>query len=274
MASIKHFNSYTTGKLPEKTQKVCAEALASMYREPSTRQCLPFKIVMERCHDLDLYRCYGQHEMDGKLEELETDLAVEHEAKELGRFAENAIVATGDRIFSSHTGLGEHDYDDVKFPLCSQSPAACIAAIQSALGPFTAAEKLCLATSEFKKAYDVTVAPAFQFELFSAVQNLIKAYCVGTKLDASQGQAFIKQLHDNAFEHKDELVKNVSGACMRLWTCDEPKLDGRAFYQIINELLRSDRPDAMRDVAVFCRGINALLVTRRMVNILISSGTI
>jgi hypothetical protein len=207
--------------------------------------------------------------MDGKLDKLERDLGVEHEAKELGRLAENAICATGDRNFSSHIGLGERDYDDVKFPLCSQSPAACIAAIQTAFSPLATVEKLCLDTSEFKKAYDVISAPPYQFDLFTAVRSLIETYSVQSKLEASQGHAFFKELHENAFKYTEELLENVSGACMRLWTRDEPKLDGRAFYQIINELLRLDRPDAMRYVAVFCRGINALLVTRAMVNILL-----
>lgn len=231
--------------------------------EPATRRCHPFKIVMECCHNLDLYCCYELDKMDDKKKELEDDLAVEREVQELIRLAEYAIVTTGDRLCCSHTGLDKKNYDDEKFPRCSQSPAACITAIQSALDPLPTEKEQCLTTSEFKKAYDICKAPAFPHTVFNAVEILIEAYCADLQLSASEGEAFLKKLHKIAYMHLDE-VKCVSMTCMRLWTCEEPLLDGRPFYSIINQLLRLDKPDVMSNVVIFCRGINTLLVTRKL----------
>jgi hypothetical protein len=44
--------------------------------EAKTERSLPYKLVLERCHDLDLYRCYGKKRMIEKRDRMKTELGV------------------------------------------------------------------------------------------------------------------------------------------------------------------------------------------------------
>ena len=44
-----------------------------MYRAPKTGRSRATKLVFERSHDLDLFRCYGEKKMAAKLERLGED---------------------------------------------------------------------------------------------------------------------------------------------------------------------------------------------------------
>jgi hypothetical protein len=52
------------------------ESLERMYMEAKTERSLPYKLVLERCHDLDLYRCYGKKRMIEKRDRMKTELGV------------------------------------------------------------------------------------------------------------------------------------------------------------------------------------------------------
>ena len=44
--------------------------------EAKTERSLPYKLVLERCHDLDLYRCYGKKRMIEKRDRMKIELGV------------------------------------------------------------------------------------------------------------------------------------------------------------------------------------------------------
>ena len=44
--------------------------------EAKTERSLPYKLVLERCHDLDLYRCYKEKRMIEKRDRMKTELGV------------------------------------------------------------------------------------------------------------------------------------------------------------------------------------------------------
>ena len=44
--------------------------------EAKTERSLPYKLVLERCHDLDLYRCYSEKRMIEKRDRMKTELGV------------------------------------------------------------------------------------------------------------------------------------------------------------------------------------------------------
>lgn len=74
---------------------------------------------------------------------------------------------------------------------------------------------------------------------------------------------FYERLYTLLSKYTDELkVGKVSRACQRLWSSDE-KMEGVTFYFMVNQLLRDDvSGEDMKAVAVFCRGVNSLIVNR------------
>jgi hypothetical protein len=67
---------------------------------PKSERSRAVKYVFERCHDLDLFRCYGGDKMEGKLGYIKRDVGDE-QCAELARRTEAAIIATGDRLMYS-----------------------------------------------------------------------------------------------------------------------------------------------------------------------------
>ena len=75
VASCAAFATYAKSKLDKKSAKICKEGLDCMYMRPKSVRSRAAKYIFERCHDLDLFRCYGGDKMRGKLKMFEDDVS-------------------------------------------------------------------------------------------------------------------------------------------------------------------------------------------------------
>jgi len=116
-------------------------------------------------------------------------------------------------------------------------------------------------TSLFLVNYNNKQPPQFQHELFAAVISIIKEYCIWHNIEQEKGKVFFTELQKEAFDNRNELLEEVTSACVRLWTSGK-NLNGREFCSIFNESIRMDDEKCMDDITLLCRGINNLCVTR------------
>ena len=101
------------------------EALERMYMHPKSNRSRPVKLILETCHDLDLFRCYGKSRMQEKMAKIAESVGKEACIR-LVELAETAIVLTGDRLM--YSGMGSNtrrSYDAELFPRCSKNAREC-----------------------------------------------------------------------------------------------------------------------------------------------------
>jgi hypothetical protein len=101
-----------------------------------------------------------------------------------------------------------------------------------------------------------------QHHVFHCVESIIKWYCKRVNIHKAVGVAFFKELQQEAFEYKHELLNEVPAACQRIWTSAKTLHDEREFCSILNEAIRSDDEAVMDDLVRFTKGLNQLCVTR------------
>jgi hypothetical protein len=268
--SVAAFDKYAleTGLGAEVSEK-CHDALERMYMESKTSASRPFKHVAEKCHDLDLFRCYGGFRMNEKLGQLEREIGAEA-TNRLARTAVVNIVATGDRLlFSPFSNIGTRSYNPAEFPVCSM-PAGCFHALQLMLAePEVTVAQLPLVDGEhatrfigsaFKRLHAAQMSKWKHTQwnskaiaeqrtaVLDALRKLLKVYCKsknnGTEDDKDdcvlRGNDAYRTLKDKA-DYADEYVEDMA---VRLWTSGEVKIerDGsvRELCSILNETIRND----------------------------------
>lgn len=108
----------------------------------------------------------------------------------------------------------------------------------------------------------VSKAPDYQYEVFKSMHQIIHDHCKRHTIPTAEGDKLFRELQQEAFDNKHELLMEVPSACQRLWTSAKT-LRGQEFCSILNESIRDDVASCMTDVAVICRGINSLCVMDR-----------
>jgi hypothetical protein len=127
-----------------------------------------------------------------------------------------------------------------------------------------------LASSKFKRAYEVAECPDQQYEFFASVHNFLKLLCTQHTLPPSAATDLFDRLQTEAFEHPGELLSEIQVAATRIWTSTQ-KLQGAGvgrafnveFCSLLNRALREDAAEVMPHLAVIVRAINALCIVRR-----------
>ena len=108
-----------------------------MYEYASDPQVRSVKRVFEKCHDLNLLRCYESSQMKPKLDAIAADFGSTEVCGRLARQTAEWIVATGDRLVHSpcdvyvpsHPPINERGYHPQRFPECSKKPETCLTAL-------------------------------------------------------------------------------------------------------------------------------------------------
>ena len=238
--AYKQFRSATHENVDDDARDLVLEALERMYMEAKTKRSLPYKLVLERCHDLDLYRCYGKAKMERKRTRMMGELGGAVTAVEkLATLAEDMLRATGNRIMYSPTGRETQSYDADVFPLCSTSAKECHQRLLVVSGEVATMaqgeskeEDLSLGRifedSNFSSEYakykgddPEEFPPETSDELLTPVRKLIDSWCKQQGKDRKKGREFYKKLHDAVFdddEMVEELHSDVSAIAERLWT--------------------------------------------------------
>eukprot|EP00940_MAST-03C_sp_MAST-3C-sp2_P000913 g913.t1 len=130
--SCRAFDAYAR-RVPLQHRKVCLDALECVYMRPKSKESHAVQRVIEICHDLDLFRCYGRTKMKGKVEKLAKDVG-RKAAEDLARRAERAILATGDRLWCSYFDTPTRDYVKKDFVACSKNVQKCFDVVGATIG--------------------------------------------------------------------------------------------------------------------------------------------
>jgi len=276
-ASCAAFKAYATpaNGFDPTDATVCFDALERMYMNPKTATSAPVKRVLETCHDLDLFRCYGGDRMEDKVKKLAALVVSTDVADLLALSAEQAIAATGDRLMYSRS-MDTRQYDAAAFPICSKQPKECLDAIMGVFGPVLSSlrdgiskvlpptplvpgeSKVRFAGSRFMLLHKAQMAmwkelkweTAEEFEQCNAMlrtlKELLSKYC------AAKGVAWVHADGDDGRGKKffDALVAvartetKPHRMCERLWTSPEtlkhPGGKERELCSIVNDVIRDD----------------------------------
>lgn len=295
--SIKNFVDYATNKPWFLSDAV--EALGNMYFEPRVTGSDVARIqeVFEIAHELDLFRCYPEHKIAGKIAQISRKVGVKA-CLELVLRAENQITATGDCLFYSMMGNRvTDDYHDILFPTCSLNPKTCMdallnislvpprtlkngaahipsklsAAMPPSAAPVSSAANAVfdrtLRTSLFVSHYDQTQVPQYQDELMGAVRKLLTKYAETHGMPKEEVSAYFERVQKNAIKAgKGEMFssKSIPFIAVRLWTTAE-RLGGKIeLCSIINRGIVADDAQLMENIAIFVRAINMHCVCRHI----------
>lgn len=123
------------------------------------------------------------------------------------------------------------------------------------------------AFATFVCAYDACEAPEFQDQLLGNLRLTI--FAAARKYGASEkaAGAFFKELQQEAFRHKEELLENIAASAGLIWTsARQLRLSsGKCieFCSLLNRILREGDPELLPAGCGLVRGINLLCVTRR-----------
>ena len=292
-ASLQAYDQYCTEisgsivGLSDETRVVVREAFEKInFADAKTERSMPYKLILERCHDLDLYRCYGgadgQQRMQRKIQTMTTELGGNGTAAgALATMAIGMIRATGDRVYPP--GADVNWYDEILFPLCSTNASECISHAQAVMPalpvPGETKEDHSLGRlfndSNFKKDYEKynlnggdpeLYMPERSDEILGAVGSLIDEWCKIKENDRKLGRAFMKRLEDEVFSTPElilELRNDVASTAERFWTCPfRYGGNGAELCAILREALTDDHPQLTPHAAKFFRSLNTRLVIR------------
>jgi len=236
----------------------------------ATDELSPIQRIMEICHDLDLYRCFGRGRMVEKLANLSRDLGDDtRKANLLARKAIDLIAATGDRImFSPFDDILPRDYQDT-FNECSR-PQGCFPMILSitntaiapgeaveAPSPVVPGEHLTrFASSKFKALHAAQMAQwrltkwddeavdKNRQEIKMQLQTMLKEWCKTRPHPDEDLEARIDRACEAFKVETEEAEKpneTVEDMAVRLWTAGgRSQLQYRELCSILNEVVRKD----------------------------------
>jgi len=202
-AACAAFKDYAaTHSFDKASAAICVEALSCMYMHPKSDASAPAKAILEACHDLDLFRCYGGSRMVNKIKHLKSKVG-EAAGERLAKLAVQMIRKTGDRLlFSPFDDLPTGFYSLALFSKCSHDSQECLDAISGGAptikvkktlqpGPFVEGEAQAgrFIGSRYKLLYeaqkhkwdaikwDATTINDQKKEIREAVRSLLKEYC-------------------------------------------------------------------------------------------------
>ena len=120
--------------------------------------------------------------------------------------------------------------------------------------------------SHFYTIYPDVKIPHMQHVIFTCAEAIIQWFYKRHHIEISIGRNFLRELQREAFEKGVVLLDNVPAACQFIWTSAQALRDGspegREFCSILNEAIREDDAELMRDGATLTRGLNDSCVTR------------
>jgi len=124
-------------------------------------------------------------------------------------------------------------------------------------------EMKTFANSYYKKNYDNTPVLMFHFHILKAIEKLVKQYQKESRFISEADVDFFMSRLNNSFHDKEglALVNDVPKVSAFLWTSGL-QIGGKELCSILNHAIRTDSPSLLEHALVFCRGINALCVTR------------
>ena len=130
--------------------------------------------------------------------------------------------------------------------------------------PVSAVLGRTFASSNFKREYDTTQAPAGVGNLFATLQDLLRAHCEtqDIRYRNDEGLRFFEGLQAEAHVNAGELAGEGGGICQatqRMWT-STLQLRGREFSSILNAAVRDDTLELAPPAADMARAINQLCV--------------
>jgi hypothetical protein len=119
----------------------------------------------------------------------------------------------------------------------------------------------------YVRAYDASEVPEFQDQLLGNLRRTI--FAAARKYGASEKAAgtFFKELQQESFHHRDELLENIAASAGLIWTSARQLRLGPGksveFCSLLNRILREGDPELLPAGCSMARGINLLCVTRR-----------
>jgi hypothetical protein len=119
----------------------------------------------------------------------------------------------------------------------------------------------------FTRAYNACEAPEFQDQLLGNLRRAI--FAAARKYGASEkaAGAFFKEIQQESFNHKEELLENIAASAGLIWTSARQLRLGSGksieFCSLLNRILREGDPELLPAGCSVVRGINLLCVTRR-----------
>jgi len=235
--------------------------------------------VLEVAHDLDLFRCCTEAQMQPKLNSIRAELSQASSANALAadrllfQRAVDAIRATGDRLVSLPPGMrvwgtGRRPRHPDTFLSCSlgeEAPEACMRA--ALLLP----PERTFATSRYKSVYAGTAMPKYAYQVHAALHHFLLA-CSETAelspmLPPARVDLFYTQLHAQAVGAglaaggPQELLVQFANYAARAWTS---ALNNSLLATLLNRALAADSSETvLQPAAMLCRAINDVLCTRR-----------
>jgi hypothetical protein len=263
-ASCENFNKYAKqSKMPTAARKQCLDALENMFCGPQAGEenSRAARHVLEVCHDLDLFRCYGKGMMKPRLQNIQLEIGPT--ARDfLACRAVLAIRATGDRLCSSlkldaDEIISPRDYDKATFKKFGADPDACLKVVFKTtlrrqpnlefhiqhLVPGEAPVRL--AGSRFKLLHAAAMCKwgalgnrnfrHQQKEVWEAVEELVGAFAQKYNISQVDRESYLNKLHPLTMPVDPSAVK----IAVLLWT-SVAQLKGRELCSIINEGLRSE----------------------------------
>ena len=226
-AACAAFKDYAaTHSFDKASTVICFDALSCMYMHPRSDASAPAKAILEACHDLDLFRCYGSSRMNNKIKYLKSKVG-EEAGERLAKLAVQMIRKTGDRLlFSPFSDIPTGDYVFATFSKCSHGPQECLDAISGGApkikvkkplqpGPLVEGEAQAgrFVGSRYKLLYeaqkqkwdaikwDASTIDDQKDEIRDAVRSLIKEYCTYKGLGNSAAEIKLQGRYtDNFFQ--------------------------------------------------------------------------
>jgi len=255
--SCNNFDDYAKSKnIKSNLRKLCLEGLENMYCGPSagSKKSRPSRHVMEMCHDLDLFRCYGEYQMKSKMDKVSHAVGKEGMQLLVNR-AVHGILETGDRLLWA-PGVPYRGYKSPNFVRCSTDPSKCIEVLKASIlrgeklefsRPSIAGEaEVRFASSRYKILHAAQETkwrlggwddmPEYRRQelICAAYKDLIEAFCEKHKVATQAKQNFLGELHKVT-----KKAENTVDMAVLLWTSTSA-LNGRELCSIINEGLRTE----------------------------------
>lgn len=246
-----------------------------MYEYSSNPLVRSVKLIFERCHDLDLLRCYDGSKMAPKLEALANEVGKAASDKLVRQTAE-WIVATGDRLmYSPCSDIVERNYHEKRFSQCSLEVPTCLATLGLAA---SSDDGLSSSPPVGKTEQDAPSIPGehavrfygSQYKRLHAAQMLKwkttqwneEAVDANRKAIKEQLQLMLREyckVHPREDEENDDAVargvnagnallasaekqgESVENMAVRLWTTGgNVEIDHRELCSVLNQVIRED----------------------------------
>lgn len=191
-------------------------------------------------------------------DDVESSLAVLAEALKLTRVEE---IRLG-KAFASRKAAAAADV------AAADAIPAAVPFSNSKEHPLQVVQLASLATSEFKRLYEVQGVVTFQHDLFGALQGILRGYAELTGDTEANADQLFEALQSQVFDSPmwQSLLscnhREVAKVAVVTWTSATKLGLPSEFCTILNQVIRMDSGDALRHAVVFTRAMTSHLVNR------------